>query len=581
MERRTFIANGLVACTLGLNNSAAAATPVAGAQPDNATVSPKLAGRLRKAYRVMWDQNHGKESYHNPPMDPAKEVQAHLGFFEGVPVDAYVCALGPDCGYTVDYPTKVKGLEFIVERYQRGAKLGDARYWRHAENLKAFWEQGIDPLGIQVQEARRLGIDFWLRLSMNDWHSTDDSGNVYRLSGSQFLEDHPEYRIGAEGAKGWPPKLAKVAAPLQDFAHAPVRQLRLDTMAEACERYDVDGFVYDFMRCPVYFKFGQEEKYVPVMTEFIRQTRAILDRIGAKKGKPLGLAVRVPNTIAGTRRLGFDVTAWVREHLVDIVIPSAFFSADLDEDMGEWVELARNTPVRVYPAIEEAYRAGHTGGIKRLSYNPPVMLPLTVDMINAIAARHWRSGVDGLYTFNWFGTADSYDYDNREALDNIGNPRRLTHKNKRYVITRTDGSFPNCLPDPRQIPVRVKKEPLQLRMVVADDLAAAGSRLRSLRLHLNLANFTVVDRIEVALNGQVLSCINPMQPGQYNLETTTWQNYDVPPSAVRHGANEITLRMIKENERLAEELPIEVADVELMVEYGYPNGPWTGYKPRA
>ena len=93
-------------------------------------------GRLAGSYRIMWDQNHGHESFYNPPMEPDKMAQAHLGFFEGTPVDAYVCALGPDCGYTVSYPTEVEGMEVIVDRYNRGARLGDVRFWRHAENVK-------------------------------------------------------------------------------------------------------------------------------------------------------------------------------------------------------------------------------------------------------------------------------------------------------------------------------------------------------------------------------------------------------------------------------------------------------------
>ncbi len=67
-----------------------------------------------------------------------------------------------------------------------------------------------------------------------------------------------------------PPRLAKILAPLQDFARPEVRQLRLDLMSESCQRYEVNGFLCDFMRVPGYFKFGEEEKNLPVMTEFIR-----------------------------------------------------------------------------------------------------------------------------------------------------------------------------------------------------------------------------------------------------------------------------------------------------------------------
>ena len=47
--------------------------------------------------------------------------------------------------------------------------------------------------------------------------------------------------------------------------------------------------------------------------------------------------------------------------------------------------------------------------------------------------------------------------------------------------------------------------------------------------------------------------------------------------------NEITLRMVKRNERLAEEFPIDIADLELFVEYDYPDGAWEpppGFEPR-
>ena len=72
--------------------------------------------------------------------------------------------------------------------------------------------------------------------------------------------------------------------------------------------------------------------------------------------------MRVPNTLDGTLQLGLDIPTWIEEDLIDMVVPSAFFAADTDEDISEWVELTRDSPVCVNPAIEEGYSAGYTRG---------------------------------------------------------------------------------------------------------------------------------------------------------------------------------------------------------------------------
>ena len=104
----------------------------------------------------------------------------------------------------MSYPTKVRGMEFIVDRLDSGARIGESGQWRMAENLRHLWSVGCDPFDIQIREAKRLGIDYWMQLRMNDWHHVDAEGKVYRLIGSKFFEQHPEYLIGRDGVKGWP-----------------------------------------------------------------------------------------------------------------------------------------------------------------------------------------------------------------------------------------------------------------------------------------------------------------------------------------------------------------------------------------
>ena len=530
--------------------------------------------RLGKKYRVMWDQNSGMEGFYNPPMSPQRVAQAHTAFFAGRPVDAYVGALGCNAGYGVAWPTQVENAAFWVDRLESGARIGKVRLWRHAENLRLLWEAGIDPLGLEVEETKRLGVDHWFRLSMNDWHHWSADITEVDLQSSDFFDEHPEYLIGEDGIGEWSGQLARVLPHFQDWVHDEVRALRRDIAVEACTRYDVTGFVYDFMRCPGYFKYGEEEAGLQIMTGFMRETRAAFEAIEKDKGRPLGLAVRVPNTIDGSRRLGLDVAAWVAEGLVDLVVPSCFFGQDLEEDASEWVTLAEGTPVQVYPAIEEGYLAGHTSGFRRWYLNPPIMTPVTNEMTRGLAARHWQRGVDGIYLFNYFGTAITYDYDNRDVVDDIASSGRLEHKDKTFALTQSDDSFPNCLKTARTIPAAVGEEPLEFSIRVTDDLEPARARLGSVDLWLHLDDLTVYDVLEVTLNGQTLDCANPMKADEYAPMDDEWLRYDLMGQLPVAGDNEITVRMLERNQRLAEEFEVVLADVELQIKYDFPDGEW-------
>ena len=522
----------------------------------------------------MWDQNSGMEGFYNPPMSPQRVAQAHTGFFAGRPVDAYVGALGCNAGYGVSWPTEVANAAFWVDRLNSGARIGSVQLWRHAENLRRLWEAGIDPLGLEVEETKRLGIDHWFRLSMNDWHHWGEDNTVVNLQSSDFYDEHPEYLIGEEGTRGWSGQLARVLPYFQDWAHDEVRALRRDIAVEACSRYDVTGFVYDFMRCPGYFKFGEEEAGLGIMTGFMRETRAAFDAIEKDRGYPLGLAARVPNTIDGSRRLGLDVAAWIDEGLVDLIVPSCFFGQDMEEDVSEWVALVQDSPVQVYPAIEEGYLAGHTGSFRRWYLKPPIMSPMTNEMTRGLAARHLRRGAEGIYVFNYFGTSITYDYDNRDVVDDIASLKRLEHKDKTFALTRSDVSFPNCLKTDRTVPVAVTGQPLAFSIHVTDDLEPKRARLRSVDLWLHLDDLTVYDVLEITLNGRVLDCANPVKPDELAPMNDEWLRYDLMGQLPVAGDNEITVRMVERNQRLADEFEVVLADVELRIKYDFPDGAW-------
>ena len=120
-------------------------------------------------------------------------------------------------------------------------------------------------------------------------------------------------------------------------------------------------------------------------------------------------------------------------------------------------------------------------------------------------------------------------------------------------------------------------------MRVADDLPGAADRAESCRLWVHLVNTIVEHAIEVAMNGQALTCTNPLEPG--TMHTPVWLCYDLKPEQVRQGSNEIGIRLVSRDlpPMVQESAPIEIADVDLEIRYFFPNGKGReprGFRPR-
>ena len=536
----------------------------------------KNKGRLARDYRITWVDDGGLGvSGVNPPVSPERLCHWVVDGLADTQVDALVCTVGNCAGYTTSYPSQVEGVEFIVDRLEAGAIVGGAQLWRTAENLRALWAGGHDPYQLVRDEAKRLGIDFWLQLRMNDWHHFDESGKTMRLIGSQWYEQHPEYLIGEDGAAGWPEELASSLRWFQDYAHEAVRRLRFEMAAEAVERYDVDGWEYDFVRCPGLFRHGEERTGAPLITTLIRDTRTMLDEVGKQRGKQLGMAVRVPNSIEGCTMLGLDVVEWIEDGLVDIVVPCSFFAQHTDEDAAEWVAAAADSPVRIHFGMDEGYQTGAVLGLGAPYYQvrDPLMQALTPEMVRGLAARHWRAGVDGIYLFNGPGSLTTYGVDRRELLDQIGSALRIEHMDKRYAVMRRTGSFPNCYPQQHQLPSELTDQPTVFAIDVADDLATAGARVRHVHLELLLSELTHIDEVHVTVNGRTVPCLNPLEPGSPAPDFKSWLVFDLAEAPLVQGANEVTVSATR-LPRLADECALVLSDLELSVAYKYPNGPF-------
>ena len=289
---------------------------------------------------------------------------------------------------------------------------GDPAGVGFSKNLTAeFVKNGNDPLKITVDFSKKNDIEVFWSFRMNDTH---DSWNGW-YSDSLFpplKREHPEWLVSnkKKGSKhgGWS---------AMDFARPEVRDLAVRYIREVCENYDVDGVEMDFFRHLVYFKAiaqdkdtGQTER--DMMTDMIRRVREVTEEIGLKRGRPILVSVRVPDSVEGASVMGMDIGRWMDEGLIDILAVSGYFRLN---DWETTVALGKKHNVPVFAGLSESRMRDDPGGVRR-----------SIETYRARAMNAWDAGVDSVYLFNLFSPRAPH-------WRELGEPEKLALLDKVYV----------------------------------------------------------------------------------------------------------------------------------------------------
>ncbi len=403
--------------------------------------------------------------------------------------------------------------------------------------------QGTSPLQLAIEFCRRNDIEIFSSVRMNDIH--DGVGAVYSDAFlAQFKVDHPEYLFGAKGDK-----LAHGYWSGVDYAQPAVRERAFLVIEDLCRRYDIDGLELDFWRHPPFFKsyavsgepVSTEER--GQMTELLRRIRTMTEQVGLDRGRPLLVAVRVPDSVGACLALGFDIERWLKESLFDILIGGNGVQLSPWE---ETVALGHACDVPVYPCIRPAIPSRRGVGSSAESYR-------------AQAMNIWHAGADGIYTFNMFKTRD-------RIFRELGDPETLEELDKVYRLDPVGYSMvkQHFNADPYlRLPILSPRNPSPLQagqptaipLVVGGDLRQSTSRgrLPDVKLRLQVEKLANRRDLSVTINGETLRGASATQG---------WLEYDVPPPSVRPGANRIEATP---RSGLAE-APV-LTDLELQIRY--------------
>jgi hypothetical protein len=396
-------------------------------------------------------------------------------------------------------------------------------------------EQGTDPLQVVTDFCRREGLEIFWSMRMNDTHDgSHRPENPYPLF-SPFKAQNPDKLMGSYEQR--PPHGLWSAV---DYTHPEVRDLAVALVVEVCRNYDVDGVELDFLRHFSYFKsvaWGgvASERERGMMTDLVRQIRQAADREGRRRGRPILVAVRVPDDVEYCHRAGLDLERWLAEGLVDLLSASCYFQLNPWEKI---VTLGHRYGVKVYPCLSESRLRVDSGSTwQRMSQQS----------YRARAQRVWQSGADGVYLFNFFNPR-------APMLRELGDPQLLAGLDKVYFANvrnsggRRDYSHPDFwLAEGRQfqtVSTLSPASPLVLEpgqtqtveVVVDDDLTTEPPRQATAHL---LASGS--HRLTVRLNDAVLT-------GHQTPEG--WVEFPLRADILKAGINrfELSVAELTENE---------------------------------
>lgn len=503
--------------------------------------------------RLFYNNDGGPLVGGNVPSPRTREqfVYEVVGRFEGTGVDAVaVCMFGGSDVVPI-YPTEVPEARRIPL-----ATFESVGEWRQQVNRE--WIIEHDPWPEAIRAAHEAGMQFWSSMRFNDNHT--------RRWQSEFRANHPEYVLGDKCPSdhhGEGPEYYFTHAKCRAFNYAipEVRAHRLKMVGEVCARYDVDGFEWDMTRayghhCPTY------EGARSILTDYVREARGVLDRVGAKRGRRVGFGVRVHGPVERCYELGTDVATWIREGLLDYVSPSPGGEGVTNPFYKAFVELAGPVGCRVYACTTE-----HLDG--RWKSDGCRSTPAAVERAGALNA--WREGVDGIYVMNYQIRFARNRGEDAALLNELGDPAALEFKDKRYLLTACHEAIQNRAYE-YQLPLAVGVTPdgpgQAVHFTVSDDLAK-GARLGiveavSLELAVGEPCGEVVD---FYLNGALL----PRAPllayqrawlGVGGLKLV----YDLREGdLVRRGENEFRVAVRRRNEKILDRFT--VYDLGLEIRY--------------
>lgn len=330
-----------------------------------------------------------------------KKLRADMQAIKKAGIKTLTYNLGPS---VLNYPTYIGSRKGWQNRSFEEKKYG--HYIKARHNLA----NDFDPIRIASQNFRdNAQHKFLISLRMNDAHFTGNAKHSPLTT--QFWHANQNLIIGLDKS----PLISedqfdasfKIYGNLLNFNHDKVCQHILAIIDEAINRYApfMDGIELDFNRSAVFFPQGEVKP--DILTNIISLVRDKLNTFEDYLKRPLYLFVRVQPTIKHCTWAGLDLEEWVRQELVDVIIPSQLMHTSQNTPLQNLIKLAHDHDVQVYPTIfsrkNESWPFTPYDWEKnfKIQARPTLGGKINSKFVYAAASNMFHMGADGVQLYNW------------------------------------------------------------------------------------------------------------------------------------------------------------------------------------
>ncbi len=396
------------------------------------------------------------------------------------------------------YPTKVgNNWGWRKTKYDE-----DPRWQARINRGRALAAKNFDAVRVAGEQSRKNGMYFFPSCRINDSHFIFDP-QEYPLTGKFWL-DNPDCRIGVS-----PSGQVKEYANLLDYSNEKVRRYRLDIISEVIDRYKdiMTGIELDFTRSFFLFSNDKAKESAHLVTQMVAEVRSKLDAAGGQ----MLLIVRVPSTMRNCEKLGYEIEEWMKQKLVDVVVPAQLMTTAFEMPLDEFCTLAKKYECKVYAGLypRVGWEFPFYESPKEYAVSPDRQI--TPQLARAAYSNYWAMGADGMYLFNFKvpknGAGTPVDEYYRILKDSACKPA-LVAADRVYAVTKAYYlDFEDTYTYPKQIPCEIKTgEVKEFYIYVGENFENDKSMFlpKYIGLRVGFAGMAGDEVLKVRLNGEVL-----------------------------------------------------------------------------